>query len=298
MASEPGGGRPARGLGRGLLALVDPDPARSGLIDLAVERITANPRQPRTAFEVESLEGLARSIAADGVLQPIVVRDVGDGTYELIAGERRLRAARHVGLATVPALVRRADDRDSLLLALVENVAREDLNAVDEARGYAALIDAFGLSVSDVAARVGRSRATVSNTLRLLELPDDVLQHVADGRLSEGHGRALLTTDGHETRRALARRAVADGWSVRRLEAAARETAEPSRRKPRRPAADHWLDDELRNDLTDALYRGLGTTSSIRQDGEAVRIEVRLRSPEDAAALLERLAQAAAIPPT
>src|SRR4051812_10866754 len=153
----------SRGLGRGLLALVDPDATGPGLVELPVERIAANTHQPRTAFEAEPLEGLARSIAADGVLQPVIVRDRGDGTYELIAGERRLRAARHAGLASIPAIVRRADDRDALLLALVENVAREDLNAVDEARAYAALVDAFELSVAEVAARVGKSRPAVAN---------------------------------------------------------------------------------------------------------------------------------------
>ena len=234
------------------------------------------------------------------MLQPIVVRDLGDGTYELIAGERRLRAARHAGLASVPALVRRADDRDSLLLALVENVAREDLNAVDEARGYAALVDAFGLSVVG-GRRPGRRAAGPRSRTRCgcSTCPDDVLQHVADGRLSEGHGRALLT--GRRARDAPragppgggGRRGRCGGWRRPRARRRSRRAASRGGWRP-----DHWLDDELRNDLTDALYRGLGTTSSIRQDGEAVRIEVRLRSPEDAAALLERLAQAAAIPPT
>ncbi len=289
MASGVPAGRSARGLGRGLMALVDPDVSGRGMVELPVDRVVANPRQPRSAFEAGALEGLARSIATDGVLQPIVVRDRGDGQYELIAGERRLRAARQAGLTAVPALVRRADDRDSLLLALVENVAREDLNAIDEARAYAALVDGFGLSVAEVAARVGRSRPTVANTLRLLDLPDEVLDHIAEGRLSEGHGRALLQADGHDAQRALARKAVADGWSVRRAEAAAREPGIPARRRAAaRPG--HWLDEETGHDLTDALYRALGVPARVRADGGGCRIELRLDGPEDAAALLQRLA--------
>jgi ParB family chromosome partitioning protein len=278
-----------RGLGRGLLALVDPDATGPGLVELSVDRIVANSRQPRTAFETEPLEGLARSIAADGVLQPVVVRDRGDGSYELIAGERRLRAARHAGLATVPAIVRRADDREALLLALVENVAREDLNAVDEARAYAALVDTFELSAAEVATRVGKSRPAVANTLRLLDLPDEVLDHVAAGRLSEGHGRALLQAEGHDAQRRLARRAVAESWSVRRTEAAAREATPRTRRGGRAAAGPDWADDDLRNDLTDALFRATGRPVRIQPDGAGVRIELRLASPEEAAALLARL---------
>jgi ParB family chromosome partitioning protein len=230
------------------------------------------------------------------VLQPIVVRDRGDGQYELIAGERRLRAARQAGLTAVPALVRRADERDSLLLALVENVAREDLNAIDEARAYAALVDGFGLSVAEVAARVGRSRSTVANTLRLLDLPDEVLEHLAEGRLTEGHGRALLQADGHDAQRALARRAVAEGWSVRRAEAAARETGAPVRRRAA-PRGGHWLDEETAHDLTDALYRALGVAPRVRADGDGCRIELRLDGPDAAAQLLEQLAGHAAAAP-
>jgi ParB family chromosome partitioning protein len=227
----------------------------------------------------------------------VIVRDRGDGTYELIAGERRLRAARHAGLASIPAIVRRADDRDALLLALVENVAREDLNAVDEARAYATLVDAFELSVAEVATRVGKSRPAVANTLRLLDLPDDVLEHVASGRLSEGHGRALLQADGHDAQRGLARRAVGEGWTVRRTEAAARDAAASSARsRVRRPAAAGWLDDDLRNDLADALYRALGVPVRIHDDAGEARVEVRLATPEEAAALIERLSGSAAPP--
>jgi ParB family transcriptional regulator, chromosome partitioning protein len=227
------GASPRRGLGRGLEVLVggaragDPD-----LIHVAVDSIRPNSRQPRRTLEPEATSGLAESIRAAGVLQPVVVRPRPAGGYELIAGERRWRAAREAGLATVPALVRDADDRDSLLLALVENVAREQLSPVEEARAYAALVDEFELSISEVAARVGRSRPAVSNRIRLLELPGDVLDLVEAGRLTEGHARAVLAVPGHDDRRRLARRVVRYGLSVRAAERAARGVG--ARTRPRR----------------------------------------------------------------
>jgi ParB family chromosome partitioning protein len=171
-------------------------------------------------------------VRAQGVVQPVVLRPLGEGRYELVAGERRWRAAARAGLATVPALVRETDDRESLLLALVENVARDDLSAVEEARAYAALQDEFGLSLGEVAERVGRSKPSVSNRLRLLDLPDDVLALVEDGRLSEGHARAVLAVPDNEGRRRLALRIVRLGLSVRAAEAAARSAG--AQTKPRR----------------------------------------------------------------
>ena len=159
---------------------------------------------------------------AQGLIQPVVVRPLGEGRYELIAGERRWRAARAAGLATIPALVRETDDRESLILALVENVAREDLTAIEEARAYALLQDEFALSLGEVAERVGRSKPSVSNRLRLLELSDDVLDLVERGALTEGHARAVLAVPGDDERRALARRIVREGLSVRAAERAAR----------------------------------------------------------------------------
>ena len=175
---------PRRGLGRGFEVLIGG--AEPELGHIAVDQIHPNPKQPRRRFEGEAATGLAESIKAQGLLQPVVVRPRLEGGFELIAGERRWRAAREAGLATVPALVREADDRDSLLLALVENVAREDLSPVEEARGYAVLIDEFGLSLGDVAERVGKSKPTVSNRIRLLELPEDVLAMIARRRAERG----------------------------------------------------------------------------------------------------------------
>src|SRR5262249_14045607 len=175
-----------------------------------------------------------------GLLQPVVVRPRAEGGYELIAGERRWRAARDAGIEEVPAIVREADDRDSLLLALVENVAREQLSAVEEARAYAVLIDEFGLTLAEVAERVGRSKPSVSNRIRLLELPDDVLWMLARGELSEGHARAVLSLPDDEARKRLARRIVQGGLSVRAAERAAQRGG-AKRRRTRRQAVDPAL---------------------------------------------------------
>lgn len=226
-----------RGLGRGLDVLIGGlSERRAELAELPVETIHPNPRQPRRRFEPEATSGLAGSIRAQGVLQPVVVRPREAGGYELIAGERRWRAAREAGVASLPALVREADDRDSVLLALVENVAREQLSPVEEARAYAVLLDEFELSLGDVAERVGRSKASVSNRLRLLELPDEVLWMVARGELTEGHARAVLAVPEHDGRRRLARRIAREGLSVRAAERAAH--AAGARTRPRRAPID------------------------------------------------------------
>jgi ParB family transcriptional regulator, chromosome partitioning protein len=226
----------SRGLGRGLEVLIG-GAGEPELLHLPVEAIHPNPRQPRRRFEPEATAGLAASIRAQGVLQPVVVRPREDGGYELIAGERRWRAAREAGVPTLPAVVRQADDRETLLLGLVENVAREDLSPIEEARAYASLIDEFELSLAEVAGRVGRSKAGVSNRIRLLELPDDVLWMVARGELTEGHARAVLGLPDHDARRRLARRIARDGLSVRAAERAAQDGG--AARRPRRaPLAD------------------------------------------------------------
>jgi ParB family transcriptional regulator, chromosome partitioning protein len=220
-----------RGLGRGLELLVG-GVGEPELLHLPVETVHANPRQPRKRFDGEATSALAESIRAQGLVQPVVVRPREAGGFELIAGERRWRAAREAGVPTVPALVREADDRDSLVLSLVENVAREQLTAVEEARAYALLIDEFGLSLGDLADRVGKAKPTVSNRLRLLELPDDVLALVERGDLSEGHARAVLAVPDNEGRRRLVRQIVRRGLSVRAAERAARWSG--AKTKPRR----------------------------------------------------------------
>ena len=218
-----------RGLGRGLEVLLGGQ-SETELAKIPLGQIQANPRQPRRKVDAEALSGLAESVRAQGIIQPVVVRPIEGGRYELIAGERRWRAAKAAGLATVPALVRATDDRESLLLALVENVAREDLSAVEEARAYALLQDEFQLSLGDVAERVGRSKPSVSNRIRLLELPEDVLWMLARGELSEGHARAVLALPDDDSRRRLAKKIANDGLTVRAAEKAARDGGARRRR--------------------------------------------------------------------
>ena len=214
-------------------------------VHLPLEAIHPNGRQPRRNFDAEATSGLADSIRAQGVLQPVVVRTRSDGGWELIAGERRWRAAQEAGIPTVPALVREADDRETLLIGLVENVAREELSAVEEARAYALLLDEFELSLGDLAERVGKAKPTVSNRLRLLELPDDVLGLVERGDLTEGHARAVLAVPDHEGRRRLARQIVRRGMSVRAAERAARWAG--AKTKPRKvPRVDPALAERVR----------------------------------------------------
>ena len=224
-----------RGLGRGLEVLIGGSASSAELLQVPLGSIRANTRQPRKHIDADGISGLADSVRAQGVVQPVVVRPAEGGGYELIAGERRWRAARAAGLATIPALVRESDDRESLVLALVENVAREDLSPIEEARAYAVLMDEFTLSLGEVAERVGRSKPTVSNRVRLLELPEDVLGLVERGLLTEGHARAILSVPDHDDRRALARKVVAQGLSVRATERAARWSgAQTKPRKARR----------------------------------------------------------------
>jgi ParB family transcriptional regulator, chromosome partitioning protein len=237
---------PRRGLGRGFEVLIGGAESVTQLADLPVDAIHANPRQPRRRFEPEATTGLASSIASQGLLQPVVVRPRAAGGYELIAGERRWRAARQAGIETLPALVRDADDRDSLLLALVENVAREQLSAVEEARAYASLVDEFELSLGDVAERVGRSKSSVSNRLRLLELPEEVLWMVARGELTEGHARAVLALPDHDERKRLAKRIVRDGLSVRAAEKAAQDGGAARRPRSGGPKVDPALAERAR----------------------------------------------------
>jgi len=217
------------GLGKGLGALIPADAKDGGggsdtprLLDIPVGSIVPNPNQPRVHFDEESLSELANSIREIGVLQPVLVRPTGDDQYELIAGERRWRAARRAGLAVVPAVVRATDDLGSVERALVENLHRQDLTPLEEAAAYQQLIEDFTLTHDQVAQRVGKSRSTVTNTMRLMSLPAGIQSLLADGRLSAGHAKALLGTPDRAYQEQLARRAVDESWSVRMLEEAIR----------------------------------------------------------------------------
>jgi ParB family transcriptional regulator, chromosome partitioning protein len=271
-------GQPARrGLGRGFEVLIGG--AAPELAEIAVDQIYANPNQPRKRFESEGVSGLAESIKAQGLIQPVVLRPRLEGGYELIAGERRWRAAREAGITTIPAVVRDADDRDTLLLGLVENVAREDLSPIEEARAFAVLIDEFGLSLGEVAERVGRSKPTVSNRIRLLELPEDVLGMIARRELSEGHARAVLAVPDQDGRRRLARRIVGEGLSVRAAERAARWAG--ARTRERRVSA---VDPALVARVKDAFRLLTGFEAKVGAAG--------LQVPVDGDVQLEELAEA------
>jgi ParB family transcriptional regulator, chromosome partitioning protein len=280
---------PRRGLGQGLALLLGEPQARPGgsLREIPIHQITPNPRQPRARIDEERFAELVESVRHDGIVTPLLVREMGDG-WELIAGERRWRAAQAAGLSSVPALVREADDRTSLALALVENIVRADLDPVEQARGYARLQDEFGMSGAEVAIAVGRSRTAVANATRLLGLPDEVLELIERGDLSEGHGRALLQIEGQDERRTAAEAVVAGKLSVRQTESLARTQG---RSAPRRTAtAPDWYDAELANDAVDGLYRTLGVAARVAPDRSGCRVELRLRSAEQLAGLVERLA--------
>ena len=220
------------GLGKGLSSIIptaeladaDGDATTHGalLADVPVAAIVPNPNQPRVHFDEETLSELTASIAEMGVLQPILLRPVEDGTYELVAGERRWRAAQRAGLTTIPAVVRMTDDASSVEQALVENLHRQDLTPLEEAAAYQQLLEDFGLTHDQLSARIGKSRSAITNSIRLLGLPPTVQHLLADGQLSAGHARALLGTPDRARQEQLARDAVAEGWSVRMVEAAVR----------------------------------------------------------------------------
>jgi ParB family chromosome partitioning protein len=286
----------ATGMGRGLGAILavagDDARERDELREIAVELVSPNPRQPRKAFDQEALQALADSLDEQGVVQPIIVRPVAGGTYELVAGERRWRAAQIAGLDRIPALVRPRDDAQSLEVALVENMAREDLNPVEEARAVAALVEELGLTREQVGRRVGRSRVAVSNLLRILDLPDEALELLESGALSEGHGRALLVAEDHGERRRLARLAAEQGWSVRVTEAQARAAAQ-GRPKPaaRGRAALHPDQEAAMEQIADALAGALGRDVRVRPRGAGYKVELTVESADDAAGLAARLAR-------
>ena len=291
---------PSRGMGRGLAALLTPSTTAGGpgdrdLRQLPVELITPNPRQPRRSFDEEALIQLAGSLGDRGVLQPVLVRPSAGGTYELIAGERRWRAAQLAGLPTIPALVRIHDDAESLELALIENMAREDLNPVEEARACALLVEELGLTREEIGRRVGRSRVAVSNLLRLLDLPDEALEMLAAGDLTEGHGRAILMAGNHDDRRRLARTALAEGWNVRRTEAEARALSEGARDDgPVRAARStvHPDQEAAASRLGEAFGRALGADVKVTARGTGYKVALTFDSLDEALELASRIGTA------
>jgi ParB family chromosome partitioning protein len=273
-----------RGIGRGLAAILPESEAGGAgeLRELPVELIKPNPAQPRTNFDPEALAALAASIEASGVVQPLLVRPLHDGSYELVAGERRWRAAQQAGLERVPAVVRDQAETERLQAALIENMVREDLNPVEEARACDALIHELNLSKEDLARRVGRSRPSISNLIRLLELPDEALAMLESGDLSEGHGRAILGASGNDVRRRLARDAARGGWSVRETENRVRLAGQPKARPSRKT-----LDPDVEAALADAgdkLEKALGHEVAVRPKGEGIAVELRFDDLDEARA--------------
>jgi ParB family transcriptional regulator, chromosome partitioning protein len=276
-----------RGMGRGLAAILPaPDAAdEPDLRRIPVALIRPNPDQPRRRLDPESIAALSESIAAAGVIQPLIVRSLRDGRYELIAGERRWRAAQRAGLETVPALVRDEDEARRLETALIENVAREDLNPVDEARACATLVEDLGISKEELAGRLGRSRPAISNLIRLLDLPPDVLEMLESGALSEGHGRAILLVAGVDARRRLARDARAAGWSVRETE----RRAKGGGRRRRAKVLRHPDQEAMLAEAEDALESALGHGVRVRAARRGINAELHFDDVDELEAFAARV---------
>jgi len=284
--------RPAPGIGRGLsaiLSVTEGQEAAEELRELPLELIVPNPRQPRREFDAETLRALAGSLGEQGVLQPVLVRPRAGGTYELVAGERRWRAARLAGLERIPAIVREREDAAALEAALIENMAREDLNPIEEARACAALVEELGLTRKEIGRRVGRSRVAVSNLVRLLDLPDEAIELLQSGALSEGHGRALLLADDHGARRTLAREAAARGWSVRGTEERARASNQPAGERAARRRAAHPDQEQAAAEIAQALSGALGADVRVRVTAAGYRAELSFASAEEALELARKV---------
>ncbi|MGI5940259.1 MAG: ParB/RepB/Spo0J family partition protein [Thermoleophilia bacterium] len=258
-----------------------------GVIDLPADIIRPNPRQPRRTIEPEALEELAGSIAEVGIVQPVIVRPVADG-YELIAGERRWRAAQKAGFMVIPAIVRQASDVESLELALVENVVRQELNPVDEAYALKVLLEDLGVTQDALAARVGKSRSTIANKVRLLDLPEPVQESLSAGRISEGHGRALLGLGSREQQIQLAHRIEAKGLSVRQVEQEVRRTVTA---KPVPPATGLDLDPEMVDELREVFFVSLGVVPRITTRRGGGVIELPFKDIEELQRLKDTVAR-------
>ena len=277
-----------RGMGRGLAAIL-PESSAGGpeLRELDVTQIEPNPEQPRAKFDAAALDALAGSIGSVGLLQPLIVRPLDDGRYELVAGERRWRAAQKAGIGRVPAVVRSSPEDERLQAALIENMVREDLNPVEEARACASLVGDLGISKEELARRVGRSRAAISNLIRLLDLPDSALTLLERGDLTEGHGRAILQVPDQGRRSLLAKQAAAQGWSVRDTERRAGEG--PRRRKAASGGRVSAEERAAMADAEDLLGSAIGRDVRVRRDGNGVKAEFHFDDLAELESLARRL---------
>ncbi len=277
-----------RGLGRGLSALIPEAPAASGQRLVAIEAIRANPAQPRLRLDEAALDELAASIRVHGILQPLLVSQRSDDEFELIAGERRWRAAQRAGLTTLPVVVKESTPRIALELALIENIQRSDLNPVEEALAFRQLLDEYGLTQEELGARLGKRREAVTNRLRLLQLPEPALQALVDGTITDGHGRALLIVEPAEQRVALLERVVAQGLNVRQTEALARSMA--AGRPPRRGQGARRLtptpDEEQ---LLSAFRHALGTKVDLQRGPHGGRLVIHFFSDQELQGLYEKV---------
>ncbi len=277
-----------RGLGRGLGALIDdfsPEPGQETITKLPLQKVEPNPNQPRRSFDEEELQALADSIAEHGILQPLAVRALDGGFYQIIAGERRWRAARMAGLDEVPVVVLEADDRTVMELALIENLQRQDLNPMEEAEGYRVLMEDYGLTQEQAAARVGKSRPAVTNALRLLALPDEVRAMVENGTLSAGHARAVLSLPSERLQKAAAQRIIALRLSVRQAEAMCKRMA--AGEKTEKPKSELTVD--YVGECEKALTKQLGRRVKIVSGKRKGRFELEFYGEDDLQRLYDAL---------
>jgi len=276
-----------KALGKGLSALIpdaaaEPSGEKGSLFAVDISDISPNRYQPRHDFDDAGLEELARSISEKGVIQPLIVRETDDG-YELIAGERRLRASMLAGLSEVPVVIKDVSDAESLEIALIENIQREDLNPIEESEAYQRLIDEFSITQEEMAKRVGKDRTTITNSLRLLSLPDPIKEHLATGDLTTGHARALLSLGNQSQILATAKRIINQNLSVRATEALVKRLKEGA------PAPEKPIRDVYYDDLEESLTRSLGTKVRLTPRGEGGKIEIEYYSPDELDRLLELL---------
>lgn len=275
------------GLGKGLEALfVDNNPESTAISTLGIAQIEPNREQPRKLFEASALADLADSIREYGVLQPLVVRPIPDGGYQLVAGERRWRAARMAGLSEVPVVIKDLTDAQTMELALIENLQREDLNPIEEAAGYRDLMEKFGLTQEQVSSRVGKSRPVITNAMRLLNLPQQVLSMVESGQISAGHGRALLALEDSEEICAVAQEILRKGLSVRQIEAISKKTKKSAKEKPIASMWDHSYFSEVQLALSQTLSR------KVKVEGEngKGKLVIEFYDEEDLRSIVQTLA--------